>query len=144
MATQATARGIDQLLDYCATHPDATIRFHASDMVLWTHSDASYLTAPKGCSRAAGYSFLSSQPSSPPSASTPAPPDNGPIHVLCQIMRQVVSSTAKAKLGTLFLNAQDVCPIRVTLDELGHPQPTMPIQTDNNTASGIANDTVKQ
>jgi len=144
MATQATARGIDQLLDYCATHPDATIRFHASDMVLWTHSDASYLTAPKGRSRAAGYSFLSSRPSSPPSDSTPVPPDNGPIHVLCQIMRSVVSSAAEAELGALFLNAQDICPIRVALDELGHPQPATPIQTDNNTASGIVNDTVKQ
>jgi hypothetical protein len=30
-----------QLLDYLATHPDATIRYHASDMILHIHSDAS-------------------------------------------------------------------------------------------------------
>jgi len=143
-ATQATARAVHQLLDYCATHPDATIRFHASDMVLWTHSDASYLSAPQGRSRAAGYSFLSSRPGSPPTATTPVPPANGPIHVLCQTMRQVVASAAEAELGALFLNAQDICPIRVALAELGHPQPPTPLQTDNNTASGIVNDTVKQ
>jgi hypothetical protein len=29
-----------QLLDYLATHPDATVRFHASNMILNVHSDA--------------------------------------------------------------------------------------------------------
>ncbi len=33
-----------QLLDYLATHPDATVRFRASVMVLNIHSDASYLS----------------------------------------------------------------------------------------------------
>jgi len=80
----------------------------------------------------------------PPTETDPAPPDNGPIHVLCQIMRQVVSSAAEAKLGALFLNAQNLCPIRTALAELGHPQPATPLQMDNNTASGIINDTVKQ
>jgi len=58
--TQSTMQALMHLLNYCASHPDAIIRFHASDMVLWTHSDASYLTTPKGCSRTAGYAFLSS------------------------------------------------------------------------------------
>ena len=142
--TQATLHAITQLLNYCATHPDATIRFHASDMVLWTHSDASYLTAPKGRSRAAGYSFLSARPITAPTNTTAPPPDNGPIHILCQTMRQVVSSAAEAELGALFLNAQDICPIRIALEELGHPQPATPMQTDNDTACGIINDTVKQ
>jgi hypothetical protein len=34
----------NQLLDYLATHPDATIRYHASNMILHIHSDASYLS----------------------------------------------------------------------------------------------------
>ena len=34
--------------------------------------------------------------------------------------------------------------LRQTLEEMGHPQPgPTPIQTDNSTAEGIANDTVK-
>jgi len=84
------------------------------------------------------------QPTSPLTSTDPAPPDNGQIHVLCQIMCQVLSSAAKAKLGALFLNAQALCPVCIALEELGHPQPTTPLQTDNNTASGIVNDTVKQ
>jgi hypothetical protein len=42
-ATEKTQANNDQLLDYLATHPDATIRYHASDMILHIHSDASYL-----------------------------------------------------------------------------------------------------
>jgi len=56
----------------------------------------------------AGYTFLFSQPVTLPTTTDPAPPDNGPIHVLCQIMKQVVASAAKAELGALFLNAQSI------------------------------------
>ena len=59
-------------------------------------------------------------------------------------MKNVVSSAAEAELGALFHNAQTACPLRVALEEMGHPQPATPIQTDNSTASGIINDTVKQ
>ena len=142
--TKATMEALTQLLNYCATHPHAVIRYHASDMMLWTHSDASYLTAPKGRSRAAGYCFLSSRPTTPPTATDDPPPDNGPIHVLCQIIKTVMASAAEAELGALFLNAQAICPFRTALEELGHPQPATPLQTDNSTASGIANDTIKQ
>jgi len=145
--THATMKALTQLLNYAATHPDATVRFIASDMILWTDSDASYLSAPKARSRAAGYHFLSKRPtdpSKPPLPSDPLPPPNGAIDVLCQTMRAVLSSAAEAELGGLFLNAKHACPIRVTLDELGHPQPPTPIQTDNSTAAGIANDSIKQ
>jgi hypothetical protein len=33
-----------QLLNYCTTHPSATIRYHASNMILNIHSDAGYLS----------------------------------------------------------------------------------------------------
>ena len=66
------------------------------------------------------------------------------MHVLCQIMKQVVASAAEAELGALFLNAQTICPFQIALDELGHPQPATPLQTDNSTASSIVNDTIKQ
>jgi hypothetical protein len=42
-ATEKTQSATNQLLDYLATHPDATIRYHASDMILHIHSDAYYL-----------------------------------------------------------------------------------------------------
>jgi hypothetical protein len=49
-ATDKTQAAMDQLLDYLATHPDATIRYHASDMILHIHSDASYLSVSHACS----------------------------------------------------------------------------------------------
>ncbi len=143
-STQATLAAITQLLNYCDTHPTAEIEFVASDMILHVDSDASYLSCSKARSRAAGYHYLSSCPTEPLSASSPTPPTNGAIHVHCQIMREVLSSAAEAELGALFLNGKEACPLRLCLEELGHSQPPTPIQTDNSTASGIANDTVKQ
>jgi hypothetical protein len=43
-ATEKTKAATNQLLDYLATHPDATIRYHASYMIIHIHSDASYLS----------------------------------------------------------------------------------------------------
>jgi hypothetical protein len=39
-ATEKTKTAAGQMLDYLATHPDANIRFQASDMILHIHSDA--------------------------------------------------------------------------------------------------------
>ena len=129
-----------QLLNYCASHPEATVRFTASGMILAVESDASYLSVVKGRSRAAGYFFLSSHPTKPDGPCQP----NGTVHVLCHIMREVLSSAAEAELGALFHNGKEACPLRIALEEMGHPQPATPMATDNNTASGIATDTVKQ
>ena len=60
-------------------------------------------------------------------------------------MREVLSSAAEAELGALFHNGKEACPLRIALEEMGHPQPATPMATDNDdTASGIAMDTVKQ
>ena len=42
--TEATMQAATQFMDYCATHPNATIRYTASDMILHIISDASYLS----------------------------------------------------------------------------------------------------
>jgi hypothetical protein len=143
-ATTTTMNGITHLLNYCATHPDAVVRYSASDMILTTDSDASYLTAPKARSRAAGYHYLSDMPKLVPKADDPMPRTNGAVNILCQIMREVLSSAAEAELAALFHNCKEACPMRTTLEEMGHPQPATPMVTDNSTASGIANDSVKQ
>jgi hypothetical protein len=57
-ATEKTQAATNQMLDYLATHPDATIRYHASDMVLHIHSDASYLSVSNARSRLGGLFFL--------------------------------------------------------------------------------------
>ena len=55
-----------------------------------------------------------------------------------------MSSAAEAEIGALYMNARQLLPLRVTCEELGHPQPATPMQTDNNTASGIINGTFNQ
>jgi hypothetical protein len=50
---------VRQFLDYAATHPDAIITYHASNMVLAGHSNALYLLESKARSRAGGHFFMS-------------------------------------------------------------------------------------
>jgi hypothetical protein len=50
-ATENTQTSAGQLLDYLATHPDATIRCYASGMILHIHGGASYLSVSKARSR---------------------------------------------------------------------------------------------
>lgn len=138
-ATETTMANAKGMLDYLATHPNATIRYRASDMILNVHSDASYLSESRARSRAAGYFFLGSVPEDGKPIKL-----NGAIHTLCSFLKFVASSAAEAELGALFMNAKEAKVLRLTLQELGHPQPPTPIHCDNNTATGIANNTVKR
>jgi hypothetical protein len=54
------------------------------------------------------------------------------------------ASAAESEVGACFQNAQTAAPLRVTLMELGHKQPSTPLITDNYAAYGILNDTIKQ
>ena len=137
--TEKTLKRVKQFLDYMWTHPDARIRFRASDMVLNVHSDASYLSAPKARSRAGGYFFLGSLPKDNEPIAL-----NGAFYVLCTILKLVASSAAEAELGALFLNAKQAKIIVITLEELGHPQPPTPMHVDNSTTVGIVNSTIKR
>jgi hypothetical protein len=56
--TEKTQAATNQVLDYLATHPDATIRYHSSDMILHIHSDASYLSVSHARSRLGGLFLL--------------------------------------------------------------------------------------
>jgi hypothetical protein len=90
--TENTNLRVTQFLDYMWTHPDAIIRYRASDMVLNIHSDASYLSAPKARSRAGGYFFLGSLPRDGDPIKL-----NGAIHITCTILKLVAASAAEAK-----------------------------------------------
>ena len=143
--TQATLDALVTVLNYAATHPEAELKFTASDMVLHISSDASYLSASEGRSRLGGYFFLSNIPKTlPPLPDDPPPKLNAPILVNSSIIKSVVSSAAEAEFGALFYNAKDGASLRTTLQDMRHPQPPTLIQADNACAIGIANDTVKQ
>ena len=137
--TVRTLERVRQFLDYMHTHPNAIIRFWSSDMILNVHSDASYLTASRGRSRAGGYFFLGSIPQNGKPIRM-----NGNIAITCAILKLVAASAAEAELGALFLNAQEARIIRLTLMEMGHPQPPTPIHIDNSTCVGIVNNTIKR
>eukprot|EP00957_Ditylum_brightwellii_P145422 11074168-Ditylum_brightwellii.AAC.1 len=57
--TEATAKAVLHLLDYCATYPNAKICYNASNMVLKGYSGVSYLSKQHTQSRAGGYFYLS-------------------------------------------------------------------------------------
>ena len=122
-----------------STHMEAKIRYHASDMILNVHSDASYSTAPKARSRVGGHFFLSSLPKHNEPIRL-----NGAILTLCTILKCTTAFAAEAELGALFLNAQEATSMALTLVELSHPQSAIPIHADNATGVGIVNDTVKR
>jgi hypothetical protein len=134
--TAKTQAATNQLLDYLATHPDATIRYHASDMILHIHSDASYLSVSNACSRLGGLFFLSNNPPEHDKL-------NGSILYVASVIKNVVASAAESEVGACFHNAQIGAPLRVTLTEVGHIQPPTPLRTDNSTAFGILNETIK-
>ena len=135
-ATDATKCACQQFLDYCASHPDSTIRYQASDMILKLHSDSSYLNAVGARSRQGGHLYLGNK----------SEPDilNGAFLNLAAIMKMVLSSAAEAEFGALFHNTKEATPLRTTLEELGHPQPPTAVLVDNSTVVGLANDTVTQ
>ena len=53
--TDNVQKASHQLLDYLATHPNAAIRYHASDMILALDTEDSYLSNTNARSRAAAY-----------------------------------------------------------------------------------------
>ena len=87
-------------MNYFLIQPDATIRYHASRMVLNIDSDASYLSGTLAKSRASGYYFWGEVPKSIVF--------NGNIFVMCRIITCAVASASEAELGALFMNIKDV------------------------------------
>ena len=78
----ATKKTYDEclwILNYAASNPEATIRYIRSDMVLYVHSDASYLSEPKARSCVRGHYFVSISPVDPTKAPTVRPLLNGPV-----------------------------------------------------------------
>jgi hypothetical protein len=129
--TEQTKKNIDHFLEYCATHPDASIKYVKSDMQLWCDSDAAYLVAKNARSRIAGHFYLSDIPTDAhkPQA-TPTP--NGTLHTKVSIIKNVVSSSTGAEIAGTFHNGKICSDLRLRLEEAGHKQvgPT-PVKTDN-------------
>jgi hypothetical protein len=74
-------------IDSLATHPDTTIRYHDSGMILHIHSDASYLSVSHARSHLDGLFFCGYKPSN-------ADHLNGSILNVAVIIKNVVASEA--------------------------------------------------
>lgn len=116
--TKATNKAIKLVLDYVHSNPDAEIIFRASDMILNADSDADYLVARNARSRAGGYHYCGSKDGKL---------FNGAFYTLEKIIKSVMESAMEAK----------------KLQDMGHPQPPTPICTNNSSACGIINGTMK-
>jgi hypothetical protein len=103
-------------------------------MILHIHSDASYLSVSNARSRLGGLFFCGGK----------SPQQDKAILNVASVIKNVVASAAESEVGACFHNAQSGAPLRVTLTEVGHIQPPMPLCTDNSTAFGILNETIKQ
>ena len=88
-------------------------------MKLAVHSDASYLSGPKACSRADGHYFLSNE------AAIPA--NNGAVLNISHIIKHVMTSATEAKLAGLCIIVREAVYIRIILGEMGHKQPPTPL-----------------
>ncbi len=109
---------VQQFLDYAATKEPAVTTYRASDMVLAIHSDEGYLNeeGARGCT--GGHHFLSKN--------ITTPSNNGAIYNKASIIKLVMSSTAKAEIGALYINAGKGVEERNILEEMGHTQPPLP------------------
>jgi hypothetical protein len=77
---------------------------------------------PKARSRAGRYMFMTGRDD--------IPTINGAILNILQIIRAVMSTAVEAELGALFINTKTANSMRHLHEELGHPQPLTPMQTD--------------
>jgi hypothetical protein len=120
-ATDDTNLKLLQILNYYDSHPDASISYSASEMILNIHSDDGYLNETEARSRAGGHFFMSSKPKGGQQQ------HNRALLTLSTILRMVVASAAEVEMGALFLNAKEGVNIRNILREMGHQQPATPL-----------------
>ena len=129
--TQDTMDKFNQFLDYASTHPNATVWYPASNMILMTDIDAAYLVLPEAHSCIAGYYYFTNcmldYYKGPPTL-------NDPILTEHKTLKTVVSFSSEAETGVTIKNVQNVIPLRhIIVNVYLHQQPTTgsPIITVN-------------
>jgi hypothetical protein len=110
-ATAVTADTVIKLLNYCNTLPETKIRYHASDMILYIHSDAYYLSEKEATSRAGGFFYMGS------STNTDKKLTKGGILIISTVLKHVMYSTAEAEIGAFFISSKEGAVPRTTLEE---------------------------
>lgn len=86
------------LLDYLCTHPNASIKYRASNMIIKVHSDGSYLSVQGERSRAAGHFYCRDDIPLLQNGT-----QQGSMHQECSTIN-AVASAVKCETATLFLS----------------------------------------
>jgi hypothetical protein len=107
-------------------------------MILHIHSDAPYLSEDEAKSRAGGFFYMGNATKHQKKLT------NGEILIISKVLKHVMSSGAEAEIGAVFKDAKEGAVLWTTLEELGHKQPPAPMETDNTTATGYSNGSIKQ
>ena len=119
-ATTTTMVGIIWLLNYAAIHPDVTLHYSSSDMILHVTIYASYLCEELACIQYGCHVSLAGQFIKNGEELPTLPTKNIDIHTLCQITNTVMSSAVESEIGNTSLNSKYTLPICTTLKELKH------------------------
>jgi hypothetical protein len=85
-----------------ATRKEAILSYPVSNVVLTIYSDTLCLSKPKAYSQAGGHMFMAGKDK--------IPFNTGAVLNISQIIQAVMSSTAEAELGALFINAKTQLP----------------------------------
>ena len=126
-------------MDYLATYPNAKLRFYEGNMKLHVKTKAAFLVLQNAQSHVAGHFYLSAFPM----LNKVYPHHhNAPILTECHILKNVVSSAAKAECGGIFHNCQVAIGVRNALEGMGHPQGKTKVITDYSTATSLVHSAV--
>jgi hypothetical protein len=128
---------MNQPLDYLATRPGATIRYHASDMILHIHSDASYLSVTNARIRIGGLFFFGNKSPEQDTLS-------GSIVNIASVIKNVVASASESEVGACFHNAQSGPHSESHSPRWATNNPATHLRTDNSTTFGILDKTIRQ
>merc|ERR1712159_539412 len=93
-----------------------------------------HLVFPQSRSRAGGYHYLGDKEGET---------FNAPIRVKTELIPVVTASAAETELHSVYANALKGLKLRKILQDMGHPQDTTPIKTDNSTVNGIIDRSMK-
>ena len=67
------------------------------------------------------------------------PTNNRAVFTILQIIKALLSLAAKAEVGALYINCQEVVPSQHIFKFMGHKQPPTSMKTENTTALGVVN-----
>lgn len=105
-----TIKVMMHFLNYCASHPDVTIRFTARNMIVKIHSNAFHLAELQVRNRVGGYFFFGNKED--------IILNNGAIQFIAKIIKNAGFSTTEAGITRVFVNTKETLPIRLVFEEM--------------------------